>query len=160
MALEKNLTTLKPGDKVYARRVDAKETDFDIYTLTVQAVCLKDATGHWTNHIVDVDWGYQGSEHGTYKYKKGFIIIDEWFSKDPNKFSNGGKYVCIPIDEHSVYNTRARIFTTEGVEIDVSMSKEYFLEKFRKTLESKRIDTARAVDGYESLKKELESLEN
>lgn len=159
MALEKNLTTLKPGDKVYAMRVDANETDFDIDILTVQSVCLEDAIGHWTNHIADVDWGYQGSEHGTYKYKKGFIVIDDWFSKDPNNFSNG-KYVCIPLDEHSVYSTMARIFTTEGVEIDVSMSKEYFLEKFRETLESKRIDTARAVDRYESLKKELEELEN
>lgn len=159
MMIEKNLTTLKPGDEVYARRVDAKETDFDIHTLTVQAVCLKDAPGHWTNHIVDVDWGYQGSEHGTYKYKKGFIIIDDWFSKDPHKLGDG-KYVCIPIDEHSVYNTRARIFTTEGVEIDVSMSKEYYFKKFRETIENKRIDSARAVDEYESLKKELEELEN
>lgn len=156
MALEKNLTTLKPGDKVYAMRVDAKETDFDIHTLTVQAVCLQDAVGHWTNEIFDVDWGYQGSEHGTYEYKKGYIVIDEWFPIDPNKYCDEGKYMCIPINKHSEYATGTRLFTSDGIEIEIKMDKNAFIERFKKTVESKRIDAARAEDTYESLKKKLE----
>ena len=156
METKKTLSTLKPGDKVYARCVDAEDIDFKIRTLTVQSVCMEDATGHWTNNIVDVDWGHQGFEHGTFKYKKGFVVIDDYFPKHPNEVCYDVKYACIPINEHNENSSGAIIFTSDGIEIEINTDKNCFLKRFEKTVEIKKIDAARAESLYQKLKKELE----